>query len=122
MNDKESALHVTLQTLTYDVPRPETCCRLGYYFMEQGKNEAAIHWYHQALLYENLQHISFQNTAFSTWVPHLQLCVLYDRLKQFDKAYHHNELARKYKPMDDRIVGNKKYLEVLLEKKNDRPT
>lgn len=116
LNDKESALHVTLQTLIYDVPRPEPCCRLGYYFMEQGKNEAAIHWYHQALLYENLQHISFQNTAFSTWVPHLQLCVLYDRLKQFDKAYHHNELARKYKPMDDRIVGNKKYFEDLLEK------
>ena len=118
LNDKESSLHSTLQTLAYDVPRPETCCRLGYSFLEQGNNEAAIHWYHQALLYEVKQPISFQNTAFSTWLPHLQLCVLYDRLKQYDRAYHHNELARKYKPMDDRIIGNKQYLEGRLKKEN----
>ncbi|WP_318617253.1 glycosyltransferase family 2 protein [Sporosarcina sp. YIM B06819] len=115
LNDKDSALLAILQTLIYDVPRPETCCRLGYYFMEQGKNEAAIYWYHQALLYEEQQQLSFQNTAFSTWLPHLQLCVLYDRLKHYDKAYHHNELARKYKPMDDRITGNKKYLETIIK-------
>ncbi|WP_203245860.1 tetratricopeptide repeat-containing glycosyltransferase family 2 protein [Sporosarcina beigongshangi] len=119
LNDEESALHATLQTLTYDVPRPETCCRLGYYFMEQGKNEVAIHWYHRALLYEEQQQLSFQSTAFSTWLPHLQLCVLYDRLKQYEKAYHHNELARKYKPTDDRIVGNKKYLEDMLKIDNN---
>lgn len=121
LNDEESALRATLQTLIYDVPRPETCCRLGYSFMEQGKNEAAIHWYHQALLYEEQQQLSFQNTAFSTWLPHLQLCVLYDRLKQYEEAYHHNELARKYKPMDDRIMGNKKYFEDMFELKNDWP-
>ena len=116
LDDKDSALHSILQTLTYDSPRPETCCRMGFYFMEQHNNDAAIHWYHQALLYENQQPISFQNTAFSTWLPHLQLCVLYDRLKQHDKAYHHNELARKYRPMDNKILGNKKYLDEILKK------
>lgn len=119
LNNKESALHATLQTLTFDVPRPETCCRLGYYFMEQGKNEVAIHWYHQALLHEEQQQLSFQNTAFSTWVPHLQLCVLYDRVKQYDKAYQHNELARIYKPTDDRIIGNKKYFDNMSKKTNE---
>ncbi|WP_342508671.1 glycosyltransferase family 2 protein [Sporosarcina sp. FSL K6-2383] len=120
LNDKESALHATLQTLTYDVPRPETCCRLGYNFMQQGKNEVAIHWYHQALLYEVNQHLSLQNTSFSTWVPHLQLCVLYDRVKQYDKAYQHNELARKYRPNDDRIIGNKKYFDNMSGKENNQ--
>ncbi|MFJ7932734.1 glycosyltransferase [Sporosarcina sp. NPDC096371] len=120
LNDKENALHATLQTLTYDVPRPETCCRIGYHFMEQGQNEAAIHWYHQALLYDDQQNLGFQNTSFTTWLPHLQLCVLYDRVKQYDKAYHHNESARKYKPMDDRIIGNKKYLDDFFKKANDK--
>src|SRR5690606_23679060 len=70
LHDKDRALRSILRTLTYDIPRPETCCRMGYYFMEQHNTEAAIHWYHEALLYENKQHISFQNTAFSTWLPH----------------------------------------------------
>ncbi|MBO0589410.1 glycosyltransferase family 2 protein [Sporosarcina sp. E16_8] len=119
LNDKNKELSSTLRTLAYDVPRPEACCRLGYYFMEQFKNSEAIHWYSQALLYENHQQISLQNTSFSTWLPNLQLCVLYDRLKQYDKAYHHNELARKYKPDNDSIVKNKKYLDEVIRSNQD---
>ena len=114
LNDKNKGLISTLRTLTYDVPRPEACCRLGYYFMEQFKNTEAIHWYSQASLYENHQQSSLQNTSFSTWLPHLQLCVLYDRLKQYDKAHYHNELARKYNPNNESIMHNKKYLESII--------
>ncbi|WP_186672530.1 glycosyltransferase family 2 protein [Sporosarcina sp. BP05] len=120
LNDKDKELSSTLRTLAFDVPRPEACCRLGYYFMEQFKNAEAIHWYSQALLYENHQQISFQNTSFSTWLPNLQLCVLYDRLKQYDKAYHHNELAGKYKPNYDKIVNNKKYLDEVIRSIEDK--
>jgi len=115
LNDKKKELSSTLRTLAYDVPRPEACCRLGYYFMEQHKNYEAIHWYSQAFLYENHHQIGFQNTSFSTWLPNLQLCVLYDRLKQYDKSYHHNELARKYKPNDNSVLKNKKYLEEVIK-------
>ncbi len=115
LSDKERELNSTLRTFTYDVPRPEACCRLGYYFMEQFKNVEAIHWYKQALDAANLQRISFQNTSFSTWLPHLQLCVLYDRLQQFEKAYEHNEAARKFKPRNASILHNKKYLDTLLD-------
>ncbi|HJF33359.1 MAG TPA: glycosyltransferase family 2 protein [Sporosarcina psychrophila] len=120
LNDKDKELNATLRSLAYDVPRPEACCRLGYYFMEQFKNTEAIHWYSQALLNENHQQISFQNTSFSTWLPNLQLCVLYDRLKDYDKAYQHNELAGKYKPNDDIIVKNKKYLEKTISDSEDK--
>lgn len=120
LNDKNKELSSTLRTLAYDIPRPEACCRLGYYFMEQFKNYEAIHWYSQAFLYENHQQISFQNTSFSTWLPNLQLCVLYDRLKQYDKANHHNELARKYKPNDDNILKNKKYLDEVIKSNRNK--
>lgn len=120
LNDKNKELSSTLRTLAYDVPRPEACCRLGYYFMEQFKNHEAIHWYSQAFLYENHQQIGFQNTSFSTWLPNLQLCVLYDRLKQYDKAYHHNELARKYKPNNDSIMKNKKYLDEVIKNNQEK--
>lgn len=117
LNDNGRELNSTLRTLTYDVPRPEACCRLGYYFMQQNKNTEAIYWYSQALLYENQEQISYQNTSFSTWLPNLQLCVLYDRLNQYDKAYHHNEAARKYKPNDNSIVKNREYLEGVINSK-----
>lgn len=117
LNDIENELGSTLQTLIYDAPRPEACCRLGYFFMEQAKNEIAIHWYHQALTSENEQHISFQNKTFSTWLPHLQLCVLYDRVQKYEEAYYHNEKARKYKPNDSNIISNKKYFDKVLDEK-----
>ena len=116
LNDKDKELSSTLRTLAYDVPRPEACCRIGYHFMEQFKNSEAIHWYTQAFLYGNHQQISFQNTSYSTWFPHLQLCVLYDRLKQYDNAYHHNELARKYNPNNESIIHNKNYLHGMISK------
>lgn len=115
LNDKDNAVKSTLRTFTYDVPRPEACCRIGYYFMEQQKNSEAIYWYSQAPIYENNEQVSYQNTSFSTWLPHLQLCVLYDRLKQYDKSYFHNEIARKYKPNDSTIINNKIYLDSIID-------
>jgi len=120
LDDKDKELGSTLRTLVYDSPRPEACCRLGYYFMEQHKNHEAVYWYSQALLCENQQQISFQNTSFSTWLPHLQLCVLYDRLKQYGKSYYHNELAGKYKPNDEIIKRNKKYLDSVINSSQKR--
>lgn len=115
LEDKTKALKATLRTFEYDVPRPEACCRLGYFFMEQGKNHEAIHWYTQALSNISQYQPSFQTPSFSTWLPHLQLCVLYDRLKQYDTAYKHNELARTYKPNNEKILYNKRYLEKILK-------
>lgn len=117
LNQKEKMIAATLSTFTYDTPRPEACCILGYYFMEKHKNHEAIYWYKQALQYKNNDLMSFQNTSFSTWLPHLQLCVLYDRFKQFHKAYDHNECARKYKPKDPIILENKEYFDRFLENK-----
>ncbi|MEG0260292.1 MAG: glycosyltransferase family 2 protein, partial [Lysinibacillus sp.] len=90
LKDKENYLSSILRSFEYDIPRPEACCRLGYYFMEQFKNHEAIHWYEQALLVKQNPHSPFQNNTFTTWLPHLQLCVLYDRLKQYDIAQAHN--------------------------------
>lgn len=114
LNNREKQFMSTLRSLTYDVPRPEACCRIGYFFMEQYENLTAIHWYNQAILYQTDHAVSFQNTSFSTWLPHLQLCVLHDRLQQYDKAFYHNECARKYRPKHSGILKNKAYLTQIL--------
>lgn len=115
IKDDENKITSVLRSFEYDIPRPEACCRLGFHFMEQSKNKAAIYWYEQALTVNIPPYSPFQNNTYTTWLPHLQLCVLYDRLQQYELAYFHNEKARSYKPNDERILFNQKYFNKILK-------
>ena len=119
LNDKENNVSSILRSFEYDIPRPEACCRLGHHFMEQGKNQEAIFWYEQALTIKTKPNAPFLNTTFTTWLPHIQLCVLYDRLQQYELANIHNELARAYLPNDEKILHNKTYFEQMFKKIHD---
>lgn len=44
----------------------------------------------------------------------LQLCVLYDRLQQYELANAHNELAGSFIPNDPKILHNKEYFKRIL--------
>jgi hypothetical protein len=59
--------------------------------------------------------IGFFNEACWTWLPHLQLCVCYNRIGDHCKSYEHNEIARSYRPMSLNILQNKTYLEQKLQ-------
>lgn len=89
---------------------------MGQFFMEQFKNKEAIYWYSQALQQPSEQLFSIHKPAFSTWLPHLQLSLLYNRLHLYENAHQHNELARQFKPNDPRILDNQKYLLKQLKK------
>lgn len=119
LNDPENNLSSILRSFEYDIPRPEACCRLGFIFMEQAKTYEAIFWYEQALNIKQNPNAPFQNKTFTTWLPHLQLCVLFDRLQQYELANAHNELARSFLPNDEKILHNKKYFERILNKENE---
>ncbi|MDD1504012.1 glycosyltransferase family 2 protein [Lysinibacillus sphaericus] len=119
LNDPENNLSSILRSFEYDIPRPEACCRLGFLFMEQAKTYEAIFWYEQALNIKQNPNAPFQNKTFTTWLPHLQLCVLFDRLQQYELANAHNELARSFLPNDEKILHNKKYFERILNKENE---
>jgi len=120
LNDPENNLSSILRSFEYDIPRAEACCRLGFYFMQQSKNYEAIFWYEQALAIKQKTNAPFQNKPFSTWLPHLQLCVLFDRLQQFELANAHNELARTFLPNDEKILHNKAYFDRILNKGNEK--
>ncbi len=116
LNDKENYLSSILRSFEYDIPRPEACCRLGFHFMDNNKNYEAIFWYEQALVIKQNPNAPFQNKIYTTWLPHLQLCVLFDRLQQYELANAHNELARSFIPNDEKVLHNKKYFERILAK------
>ncbi|AYD39067.1 glycosyltransferase family 2 protein [Clostridium fermenticellae] len=113
--DKE--LNSILRSFKYDYPRPEFCCRLGYYFLEKNNFNAAILWYKLAADPSKLVvNSGFSQPTFSTWLPHLQLCVCYYKIGNNKLAYLHNEVARQYRPNDKNILSNKEFFESILEK------
>lgn len=125
IGDQEKELECILRSFQYDRPRPGICCRLGFFFMTKNDFQAAVFWYKAALDYHQVKENSgMVNVSDYTWLPNLQLCVCYDRLGDYELAYHHNELARAYRPDDSRILHNKKYLESVLNRseENESPS
>ncbi|MFC4777726.1 glycosyltransferase [Paenibacillus sp. GCM10023252] len=114
----EDALRYALRSFEYDTPRAEFCCRIGYWFLQQERYQTAVHWYKTASeLDDPKARMSLTNRACQTWLPHLQLCVCYDRLGMTELAYEHNERALAYRPADSVILNNKRYLEGILQSK-----
>ncbi|AVQ98799.1 glycosyl transferase [Oceanobacillus iheyensis] len=96
-------------------PRPESCSRIGYHYQKKREYNQAVYWYKTAIeLEDDPNRWSFTYPVYATWYPHLQLCVCYYNLQQFDKAYEHNEKARNYRPDDEKILFNKELLEKKL--------
>ncbi|WP_312505062.1 glycosyltransferase [Lysinibacillus sp.] len=110
LHDDKQAQQSILQSFLYDRPKPEACCRMGQFFMEQSKYKEAIYWYSQALQQAPVDTMTIQKWAYSTWIPHLQLSLLYRELRLFENAYQHNSEAQKWKPNHQEIIENEKYL------------
>lgn len=116
LGDAKSGMEATLKTLIYDTPRPETCCRIGNYFLDKNHYNAAIVWYKMALDLPLPANFSgFNNPAYSTWLPHLKLCFCYDKLGRYELASQHNELALTYRPADTALLANRSYFAQRLE-------
>ncbi|HLR52168.1 MAG TPA: glycosyltransferase family 2 protein [Candidatus Avamphibacillus sp.] len=99
-------------------PRAEACSRLGFHFQQKRNFEIALFWYHLATtVEEDPNKWSFTYPAYATWYPQLQLAICYYNLQEFEKAYEHNEQARKYRPGDKLVLFNKFLLERKVNKK-----
>jgi len=112
---EEQELQWVLHALSYGIPKPETCCRLGFLLMNKQNFYGAIYWYKRALENNEDSTPAFQNHSFSTWLPHLQLAVCYDKVGEQKMGYEHNEAAREFRPKDERILSNKSYFESMLK-------
>ncbi len=115
-NNLEKELESLYESFKFSkTPRAETCSRIGYNFQRKRDFQSAIYWYELATtLKSDPNRWSFQYPAYSTWYPHLQLCVCYYNLQDFENSYYHNEKAREYRPQDERVLLNKDLLEKKL--------
>jgi glycosyltransferase involved in cell wall biosynthesis len=118
LKNTERERYYTLKSFEFDTPRADFCCRMGYGFLQQNEWEKAIFWY--KLAYELTWPVNswgFFNHACWTWLPHLQLCVCYYQLGNYEDAYKHNEIARQYVHNNEKVLHNQRLLERLLDKR-----
>ena len=110
LGNKERAMQSLLKTLLYAPPRAQVCCMLGSYFTDNSNIPAAIYWYTRALDCKNeVLSGAFVNTDYSEFIPCMQLCVLYDRLGEVEKANGFNERAGAVKPQSAEYLHNRQY-------------
>ncbi|MDV2885598.1 glycosyltransferase family 2 protein [Alkalihalophilus pseudofirmus] len=101
-----------LQSLRFaKTPRPEMCCRLGDVYLKETDYISAKYWYELSLVIpEDSNKWSFTYPAYSTWYPHLQLCICNFKLGKFKAFKVHNEKAAAYVPRHPAIEHNRKLL------------
>lgn len=119
LGKQDEELEMLLTTLTFDFPRPETCCRLGDYFKEIREFKTAIFWYDTALKNKPENPHDFHNEAYSSWYPHLSLCVCHWKLGNIEKSIKHNEIVGQLRPNDSRVLYNQRFFENYFGKNED---
>ncbi|OEH86530.1 glycosyl transferase [Desulfuribacillus stibiiarsenatis] len=116
LRDIDNELLSLFQSFQFSEPKAEACSRIGYVFQRRRDYPTAIFWYVLATQQvPDSSRWSFTYPAYHTWYPHLQLCVCYYNMQNYQKAYEHNEQAKKYRPEDKRVLHNKQLLEERLE-------
>ena len=114
IGDLKNAKKYCCKSFQYDLPRSEACCKLGFLFLQENKVKEAIFWYELSTkLKRPDNHWALYHEPSWTWLPHLQLCVCYDKLGDHKTAYEHNEIARKYNPNNESILYNQGYFKDL---------
>jgi glycosyltransferase involved in cell wall biosynthesis len=112
LKQRDKQLQALLRTMSYDLPRAETCCRIGAFFFNANQLDRAVFWYDLAtILKQPSDTLGGLDHAAWSWLPHLQLCVCHDRLGNFEKARRHNDIALSYNPTHPSMLFNKSYFD-----------
>lgn len=114
LGQKTEQLLSLCRSFNYDLPRPETCCKIGYYFMELQLYEQAVYWFKLAVTLPNTYEPGTEAYSASTWLSNLQLCVCYDKLGNYKYADYCNEVALAQYPNHPSAVYNRNYYTSLL--------
>ena len=113
IGQKRIAFKYLFQTFLYDAPRAEICCRIGEYFVEENDYTKAAFWYDLALSTNTHKEAGFFQKDFCDFIPHMQLCVIYDRLQKNHLSYKHHLLAKALKPEHASVKFNDDYFKKL---------
>ena len=112
--ERQKQLAALLKSFDYAPPRPETCCDLGDFYREERDYSKAVFWYKLALNEKEQAGFGFVCPDYGGFIPCLWLCVCFDKLGDYSRAKHYNDLAGEIKPRDKSYLHNKAYFEQIF--------
>lgn len=119
LDQPQKALETYFRSFTYDRPRAEICCRIGYLFQEKGDFKSAAFWFELILTLEKpLETWGFMIHECWDYIPFIECAVCYDRLGDYKKALEFNDRALIVQPNSKSAIANKHYLESQLEQQS----
>ena len=107
-------LYYLMLSFQFDQPRPEICCELGFYYLEQNEIKKAISWFHFALEIPKLKDYRFFLPDYWNYYPNIELCLCYYLLGDLTTANRYNEWAGLVKPDSDVYHYNKTFFDSAL--------
>jgi len=114
LGQKQKGLTYLFQTFLYDLPRARNCCKIGEHFADGQDYRQAIYWYELALNPNSQYEAGFFQKDFCDFIPHMQLCVCFDRIKKHQLAYKHHLKAQALKPDHAGVKYNDDYFAKLF--------
>ncbi|MEK4283991.1 MULTISPECIES: tetratricopeptide repeat-containing glycosyltransferase family 2 protein [Ureibacillus] len=118
LGEKENELMALFKTFNYDEPRSEACCRIGDIFQARKDFKTALFWYQLAVKMKHKKTGGFHHTSYTTWYPHLALCVCYWQLGNVEESIKHHELTKQYIPNDPKVLYNEEFFQSYLKNQN----
>ncbi len=110
LGDGAKALSSLFRSFTYDAPRAELCCQIGYHFKSLGKYQQAAFWFDLVLKLERPKNgWGFQQDDCWGYIPCLECAVCFDKLGEYEKAARYNELAALYHADSQAVAYNREY-------------
>jgi glycosyltransferase involved in cell wall biosynthesis len=114
LGQPELAVNYLFRSFHLVPPRSEACCKIGAYFLAKKDYQTAIYWYELALEPKSHHEQGFFQSDYFHFIPTLQLCHIYDCLKNYHKSYTYHLAAKEQKPEDYSVKLNEAYFTKLF--------
>lgn len=117
LQDQGKRLLSLFRSFSYDLPRPDVCCEIAYYYKHSGDFRRGVYWFETALNAPKVDHSGFIYNDYLGYIPCIELCVCFAQMGDVENAMKYNEMAEKYKPDSEAVKYNKKYFDSLKKVK-----
>lgn len=120
IKDESSALKILFESFLYALPTAETLCKIAQIYQNKNCLLKAVYWFELALEKATLLKEGFFKNDYNNFIPAINLCLLYYKLNNFNKAEFYNNIAGTFKPYDKSFLYNEKFFKILKLKQASR--
>lgn len=115
IGNREKALESMMRSFTFDTPRAEICCLIGYHFKAVENYKLAAFWFELVFsLTREKENWGFCQEDCWGYIPAIECAVCCDKLGDRKKGKHYNDKAYEYKPESLVVLYNKIYFDDIL--------